>query len=486
MSTHAGRPLPRSTPAAEGVDARGVHAFLDALEAAPGVEPHGLMLLRHGRLVAEGWWAPHTPERPRLLYSLSKSFTSAAAGLAVADGLIDLDAPVVSYFPECEAAAGDPRSRAMRLRHVAAMASGHASETWEQVVEADRAEPVRGFLALPPDGEPGTLFAYNQSCTYTLGAVVQRVTGRTLTEYLRERLLDPLGVAGTAWEQFPAGRDLGFSGMYATTDAVARLGQLHLRGGTWEGRRLLPAAWVAEATRPQVSNRDGTDEEAARSDWQQGYGFQFWTSRHGFRGDGAYGQFCVVLPDHDAVLALISQSPDMQAVLDAAWRHLLPAFGDTPPAGREEDDASLRSRLARLALPTVPGGPPAAAGPWAGARFAPAGGTCADQPTLTGVTVRQGDGPGWVLDMAEGGHAFALAFAPGTWTATEEAPGTPPCAVSAGWADGDTLAATVCFLATPHSLDLRCTLSSGTFTAAWRTRPLHPRPLLRRMRAPGR
>ncbi|MFI0942906.1 serine hydrolase domain-containing protein [Streptomyces sp. NPDC021020] len=492
MTTHAGRALPTSTPAAEGVDARGVHAFLDALEAAPGIDPHSVMLLRNGRLVAEGWWAPRTADRPQLLYSLSKSFTSAAAGLAAADGLLDLDAPVVSYFPRFAAEVTDPRSRSMLVRHIAAMASGHESDTWQRALDADRAEPVRGFLSLPPEREPGTVFAYNQSCTYTLGAIVQQVTGQSLTGYLRERLFGPLGIAETVWEQYPAGRDLGFSGMYATTDAVARLGQLHLQGGVWEGRRLLPAAWVAEATRAHVPNGDGTAEGAATSDWQQGYGFQFWMSRHGFRGDGAYGQYCVVLPEYNAVLALTSQTLDMQEVLDAAWRHLLPAFGDAPLPDREKDDESLRLRMSRLALPGVAGAaaPPAGAGEWAGARFAPAGGTCDEQPTLTLVGLRRGDGTDWALDLTEGGQTFTLGFAPGGWTTTEGGAGTPPCAVSAGWTDRDTLTATVRFLETPHSLDLRCELSeqsellTGTFTAAWRTRPLHPRPLLHRMHGP--
>src|SRR4051794_36733603 len=129
MTAH---PLPTSTPAAEGVDARGVHAFLDVVEGAPDIEPHSLMILRHGRLIASGWWAPYTAERPHLLYSLSKSFPSTAAGLAAAEGLLNLDDPVISYFPEFEAEITDPGSRAMLVRHVASMASGHAEETVER------------------------------------------------------------------------------------------------------------------------------------------------------------------------------------------------------------------------------------------------------------------------------------------------------------------------------------------------------------------
>ncbi|MYS27465.1 serine hydrolase, partial [Streptomyces sp. SID7804] len=115
------RPLPTAAPADRGVDAAGVHAFLDALEADPDIEPHSLMILRHGRLVASGWWAPYTAGRPQLLYSLSKSFTGTAAALAEAEGLIDFDAPVLSYFPEFAADITDPRSRATLVRHIASM-----------------------------------------------------------------------------------------------------------------------------------------------------------------------------------------------------------------------------------------------------------------------------------------------------------------------------------------------------------------------------
>src|SRR5690606_28707316 len=132
-------------------------------------------------------------------------------------------------------------------------------------------------------------------------------------------------------------------------EAIAKLGQLYLQRGEWNGRQLLPAAWVDEATRPHIST--GTD---AASDWEQGYGFQFWMARHGYRGDGAFGQFCVVLPEHDVVLAMTGQSTDMQGVLALAWEHLLPAIGTTDtPLGSDEADAALAKRTASLALPPV-------------------------------------------------------------------------------------------------------------------------------------
>lgn len=478
------RPLPTSDPAAQGVDASGVHAFLDALEADPDIEPHSLMILRHGRLVAAGWWAPYTALRPHLLYSLSKSFTATAAALAEGEGLIDFDAPVLSYFPEFEADITDPRSRAMLVRHVASMASGHGGETVDAAYGTDRAEPVRGFLLQPPEHDPGTVFAYNQPCTYTLGAIVQRVTGQTLTDYLRPRLFDPLGIGETVWQRDRAGREIGFSGLHATTDAVARLGQLYLDDGVREGERLLPEGWVARASRPHVPTA-GAMGEADRQDWDRGYGHQFWISRHGFRGDGAYGQFCLVLPEHDAVIAATTATERMQEYLDLVWRHLLPAFRPEPLTGREaaDADAALRDRLGRLALPPVAGEPlpPEPHGDWPGAVLTPAGGVCADRPKLTAAEIVADAGGGWTLRLTEDGEPFDARFDGPGWTVTER---PAPAAVSGGWRADGTLTVDVVFLETPHRLRVVCSLPDRTFTARWHTRPLGDRPLSG-LRAPG-
>ncbi|MFI2427235.1 serine hydrolase domain-containing protein [Streptomyces sp. NPDC018955] len=479
MTAH---PLPTAEPAAQGVDASGVHAFLDALEADPDIEPHSLMILRHGRLVAAGWWAPYTARRPHLLYSLSKSFTATAAALAEAEGLLDFDAPVLSYFPEFEADITDARSRAMLVRHVASMASGHEDETVDAAYAADPVEPVRGFLLQPPERDPGTVFAYNQPCTYTLGAIVQRVTGQTLTEYLRPRLFDPLGIGEALWQRDRTGREIGFSGLHAATDAVARLGQLYLDDGVWRGERLLPEGWAARAAHPHIPTA-GTPLVGDRQDSIRGYGYQFWVSRHGFRGDGAYGQFCLVLPEHDAVVAVTTATERTQEYLDLVWRHLLPAFHPAPLTGREAADTALRERLERLALPPADGGPvpPERAGDWSGAAFTPEGGGFAGRPKLTAAEVTADDGGGWTLTLTEDGERFGARFLAGQgWTTAEE---PVPTAASGGWNDGDTLTVDLAFLETPHRLRVTCSLTDRTFTARWLTQPLHAWPL-RRLRAP--
>ncbi|MBR8639850.1 beta-lactamase family protein [Streptomyces tuirus] len=453
------------SPAARGVDALGVHAFLDALEAAPEIEPHSLMIMRHGRLVASGWWAPYALDRPHLLYSLTKSFTGTAAALAEAEGLLDFDAPVISYFPEFEAGITDPRSRAMLVRHIASMSSGHERETVDEAYGTDPAEPVRGFLRIPPDRDPGTVFAYNQPTTYTLGVIVQRVTGQPLSAYLRPRLLDPLGIGEVYWRWDRTGREIGFSGLHATTDAVARLGQLYLNDGVWDGRRLLPEGWAARASRPHIPTA-GAMGEVDLQDWSQGYGYQFWTSRHGYRGDGAYGQFCLVLPEQDAVIATTAATERMQDFLNLVWKHLLPAFGPEPLSGREAADASLRERLAGLTLPPAAGSPapPERAEDWTAAEFTAAG----DGPARTARLARDGDG--WTLTLSDDGDPLALRIGAAGWTVAEE---PLPTAVSGGWTDAGTLALDVVFLETPHRLALTCSLAGRTLSAHWRTQPLH-------------
>jgi CubicO group peptidase (beta-lactamase class C family) len=433
--------LPRSAPAGQGVDFRGIDAFVAALEPVPDVELHSLMVLRHGHVVAERWWQPYSPSRPHLLYSLSKSFTSTALGFAVAEGLVDLDATVLSYFPAWEPRVTGERSRATRVRDVASMASGHDEDMVDAALEAGDGDMALGLLLLPPRFEPGTHFAYNQPCTNTVAAIVREVSGGSLVDFLRPRLFEPLGIEPYGWNTDPAGREQGFSGLHVPTSAIAKLGQLYLDGGVWQGQRLLSKEWVAEATRAHVAtNKPG------EPDWDLGYGFQFWRSRHGYRGDGAYGQYMVILPEADAVVAMTAQSPAMHRMLDAVWEHLLPAL-------------------------TAESGP---AGPWPSASPVlpvPVGdGTTRDLPhgTFTEVadsvrTVRLT--PYEIVLAGDGPEATAPLGPPGAWVVDG------PIATAHAWSGGRLLI-DVIFVETPHRLHLVVDPEAGTVTSAWQAMPL--------------
>ena len=487
------RSLPRSTPADQQVDPSAILGFLDAVDAHPDVEMHSLMVVRHGHVVAEGWWAPYSAERPHLLYSLSKSFTATAAAFAQAEGLLGLDDPVVSHFSEFDADITDPRSRSVRIRHVAAMASGHTREMLGEAIARDQADPVRGFLLIPPDREPGTVFAYSQPCTYTLASIIQRNAGMPLTRYLRPRLLDPLGIGHVGWATFPPGREQGFSGLHARTEDVAKLGQLYLQKGQWDGVQLIPEQWVEQATSVQVANPGEPNP-----DWRQGYGFQFWMSRHGYRGDGAFGQFCVVLPEHETVIVTTACTLDMQAVLDAMWTHLLPGLRPAAPDSRSAQDTGpaedtgsardtgsaqdqLSARLSRLELPAHPAGrAPADWGPWIAEPFPVADTVAASaagteiRPALTSVELAPAAG-GWQISLTERANALTFPVGTGAWTVSspvDQHGGTIPVAASGGWLDDRTLRAEIIFLETPHRMDITCSLPARTAAAAWRHPPL--------------
>ncbi len=315
---------------------KAISGFIGDIESQ-SLGAHSFILVWGGQRVAECYWRPFSAARPHLLYSLSKSFTSTAIGFAASERLVGLDESVAAYFPERMPAWPDSRLARMKVRHLLTMSTGHEQEDWGARQNEDWAAR---FLAQPVAFEPGTRFLYESLATYMLSAILQARTGQTLLEYLGPRLFEPLGIEAPTWQSCPRGINVGGWGLSVTTEAIARFGQLYLQDGVWQGKRLLPEGWVSEATRKHISNGDQPN-----SDWGQGYGYQFWRCRHGaYRGDGAFGQFCVVLPDQQAVIAMTSSTDDMQGVLNAVWEHLLPALEGDPQTGKP---IALDRQLAR-------------------------------------------------------------------------------------------------------------------------------------------
>ena len=337
--------LIRSTPEQQGIASQAIQAFVVKAEETI-VELHSFMLLRHGRVVAEGWWGPYAADLPHRLYSLTKSFTSTAVGLAVAEGRLSVDDKVLSFFPDDLPAVVDENLAKMTVRHLLSMSTGHHEDSTERMITRSNGNWVRGFLALPVEHEPGTHFVYNSGASYMLGAIVQKVTGMGMKAYLKPRLFEPLGIKTPRWERCPRGIEIGGWGLHVRTEDIARFGQMYLQKGLWNGQRILPESWVIEATSKQVSN--GNDAE---NDWAQGYGYQFWRCKHNnYRGDGAFGQYCIVMPEKDAVLAITSGVGDMQAVLNLVWETLLPALGREALSENPAAASALQEKLAALKL----------------------------------------------------------------------------------------------------------------------------------------
>ncbi len=337
----AERPLPRSTPEAEGVSSAAILRLVDSLDQKiDGM--HSLMIVRHGQVIVEGWWKPYAPQHNHVLYSLSKSFTSTAVGCAVAEGRLTVDDEVLKFFSDAAPAEPSGNLKAMRVRDLLTMSTGHQDEP---PVAPDKIS-VRSFLAQAVPHVPGTHFKYNTPATFMQSALVQKLTGQTALDYLRPRLFEPLGISQPVWDKNFEGISLGGYGLRVRTEDIAKFGQLYLQKGRWNGKQLLTATWVEQASARQVSNGSNP-----KSDWNQGYGFQFWRCRNNaFRGDGAFGQYCIVLPEQDAVVAITSGVKDMQAVLNVLWEQLLPAMAPKKLKADRSSQAQLAARLAGLSV----------------------------------------------------------------------------------------------------------------------------------------
>ncbi len=346
-----------ASPERLGVSPQAVRDFLDAI-AQSHIEVHSFLVARAGQIAAQGWWRPYRAQAPQLLYSLSKSFTSTAVGFAVADGRLKLSDKVIDFFPDQRPKQISENLAALRVEHLLTMSVGHASDSTPSVTHTQ--DWVTTFLSLPIEFRPGTAFLYDSAASYMLSAIVQKVSGQKLVDYLRPRFFEPLGLAEMRWAVCPKGINTGGWGLSATTDAVYRFGQFYLQKGLWKGRQLLPAAWIEQATSFKIQQPAGPQQNLNQlkqtSDWHQGYAYQFWRCRHNaYRGDGAFGQFCVVLPDLDAVIVITSRTLDMQGLLNLVWDHLLPGIHNAALPADVTSRKLLQSELDKLQL-SLPSG----------------------------------------------------------------------------------------------------------------------------------
>ena len=341
---HAGGlPLPRSTPEAEGISSQAIVDFVEAADKNFNTLD-SFMILRHGKVIAEGWWKPYSAGEPHIMNSVSKSFNSTAIGLAIHEHKLKLDDPVLKFFPADAPPDPSDNLKAMTVRDLLIMAGGHDVEP-----KAVGGGPsVKQFLNQPVLYQPGTHFLYNTMGSYVLSAIVTKVTGQSTLEYLKPRLFEPLGIENPRWDSSPEGNSLGGYGLYLRTEDIAKFGQLYLQKGKWNGKQVVPRKWVEQATSMQIANENEAHAQIG-PDWKQGYGFQFWRCRHNaFRADGAAGQFIVMMPDQDVVVAITAHTGNMQGELDNIWEHLLPAFQSKPLPEDSAGQSKLKEVVANL------------------------------------------------------------------------------------------------------------------------------------------
>ena len=295
-------------------------------------EIHSIMVVQHGKVLAEKFFSPDTAH---VLHSVSKTFTSTAVGFAISEGLLSLDDKIVDIFPESVPENPSENLKKVTIRNLLTMNSGHATDPTRSVSNGD-GDWVKGFMEWPIEYEPGTCYCYNSLGTYVLSAAVQKVSGQKIVDYLDTRLWQPLGIEKPKWLESPAGINTGGWGLYLHTESLAKMGLCILNGGQYRGKQVIPAEWVAEMSAKQVPCVPaGTNEVKMRenpqdpstSDWLQGYGYQMWRCRHNaFRADGAYGQYIIVIPEKDAVVAVTAHVGDMQAEINHIWDNILPAL----------------------------------------------------------------------------------------------------------------------------------------------------------------
>ena len=467
-------PLPRSTPEKEGVPAQAILDFIQAAGKSKN-EFHSFMFVRHGKVIAEGWWNPYASNLKHTLYSTSKSFTAAAVGFALTEKKLKLTDKVVSFFPPEELPNPvPPFLAALTVRDALIMSDGQDPDPTEMVVRTS--DWAKMFMATKIVNQPGTKFLYNSTGTYMLSAIVQKVTGEKVIDYLRPRLFDPLGITGEDWETSPQGVNTGGWGLRLKTEDMAKFGLLYLQGGRWKGKQILPREWVKEATTAKILQNPGIPAPSDNDgDWVQGYCYQMWRCRHnGVRADGAFGQFIIMLPVQDAVIAITAETPEMQDEINLVWQYLLPPMVNWSLKEDPDADAKLKQLLASLALPPKKGN-------GNGADFNINGKTYtlqANEKKMTAIGFRLQDDNSWQVTVKGDSAEYSFPFGDGKWLRTSTTRLGPnllygtqhhfvgmPAVMTAGsyhWKDENTLQLVLRYIESPHTETMTCHFDGQT------------------------
>ena len=335
--------LIRVTPESQGVSSRSVADYLDSLMAFPQTEIHSVMVLRHGRVISEIYPKPYNPKYGHPLFSCSKTFLAAAIGIAINEELMELDDCVIDFFPEIDRNSLDPRAYKITIEDLLTMRSGLKVD-WQ--IRSDSTHWIRAFLSRPLAFEPGKKFVYDSMNSYVLSAIIQRVTGKQLIEYLKEKVFDEMDIFEAKWEESPEGISTGGWGLYLKPESMAKFGHLLLCQGMWNGKQLIPAEWVDNMMRKHVGISHDNH-----------YCFHMWTCSYkgSVRADGAYGQFIYIVPDKDMVITITQcNNADSKKQEQLIWNTLLPGVSDEKLAD-EISSEKFNNKQQKYSLPLLEG-----------------------------------------------------------------------------------------------------------------------------------
>ncbi|MBX3241292.1 MAG: serine hydrolase [Chitinophagaceae bacterium] len=464
--------LLRSKPEAQGVPSAAISSFIDAANKSSN-EFHSFILAKNGHIIAESWWKPYAPELKHTMYSVSKSFTSTAIGLAVAEGRIKVSDKVVSFFPSELPGDRSALLESLTIKDLITMSAGQSPDPTRSMLQ--QTNWVNYFLGLPMVDTPGTRFLYNSAATFMLSAIIQKVTGEKLADYLKNRLFDPLEIYHIDWELNPEEINSGGWGLRLKTSDMAKFGQLYLQKGLWNGKQVLPADWVEEATSFKIKNAPDTAVYAkATSDWAQGYCYQFWRSRNNaYRADGAFGQYIIVMPEQNAVMAITSETSNMQDIMNLVWEHLLPALSRHQPGIDKKTQKNLTKAVKNQILKIPAGVPdPTIASAVSGKNFA----LKTNAAGLKNIRFNFKE-KGATVTIETGEFQDELTLKKGKWeygTIRKLGPSltntTPPSAGTPGfkvataytWKDDNTLLLTIRYIESPHTETFVCTFENNS------------------------
>ncbi|MEG1538927.1 MAG: serine hydrolase [Muribaculaceae bacterium] len=346
--------LPRSTPEREGVKSSTISKMLDVLSGIPNTEIHHVMVVRHGKVIAEYHPAPYKPEYRHTLYSCSKTFVSMAVGIAIGENKLKLTDRVASFFPEQLPDTISQNLSEMTVRNLLTMTSGIVPDWNMRNYESNW---IKSYLAKPVICKPGSDYKYDSMCTFMLSAILQRVTGMKMLDYLKIKFFTPMNITDVGWEESPDGINTGGWGLHLQSESLAKLGILILNKGEWNGKQLVPKRWIEDASSKQVDNTYGV-KNAKITDSNQGYGYQMWCCKYpgAIRADGAYGQFVVMVPDKDIVVVIngncIGNSDDE---LNAVWDVLMPGVDEKQYQAGGKEYKLLLKQCANARLETPKG-----------------------------------------------------------------------------------------------------------------------------------